>query len=191
MVNISSTNRGYERHKSDYYVTPIEEIVKFIDAFVEVEKDFEGSMLDPTAGGDNLHPMSYPTAFESCGYKIDTTIDIRQDSLADIKTDYLTWKPDKKYNVIISNPPFHLALPIIKKALKDAQDNGWVIMLLRLNFFGSKSRKVFWNNYMPKYVFVHHKRMSFTDNGKMDSIEYCHMCFQKGFYPEFTKMKVI
>lgn len=26
---MSSTNRGYDRHKSDYYVTPIESIVSF------------------------------------------------------------------------------------------------------------------------------------------------------------------
>ncbi|MFW6377747.1 MAG: hypothetical protein ACOCZ5_03775 [bacterium] len=48
---MSSTNRGYNRHKSDYYVTPIEDILNFIDEFVAIEEDIEGNILDPCAGG--------------------------------------------------------------------------------------------------------------------------------------------
>ncbi|MFW6377746.1 MAG: hypothetical protein ACOCZ5_03770 [bacterium] len=135
--------------------------------------------------------MSYPTALERCGYNNVTTLDIRGDSLAEIKTDYLTWTPDKDYNVIITNPPFKLAREIIEKALDDVVDGGFVIMLLRLNFFGSQSRFDMWTNQLPKYCFVHHKRMSFLDSGGTDSIEYCHMVFQKGHYSDFTKLKVI
>lgn len=190
---MSSTNRSNarKRHISDFYVTPIDEIIKFIDAFVEVEDDLEGKILDPCAGGSTKYPMSYPEALKRCGYTNIDTIDIREDSLAEIKTDYLAYNCKNKYNVIITNPPFNQARPIIEKALDDVKDNGFVIMLLRLNFFGSKARKDMWNKQMPKYCFVHHKRMSFTDDGKTDSIEYCHMVWQKGYYPEFTKLKVI
>ncbi len=48
-------------------------------------------------------------------------------------------------------------------------------MLLRLNYFGGKVRSKLWEEHMPKYCFVHNKRISFTDDGKTDSIEYCHM----------------
>jgi len=47
-------------------------------------------------------------------------------------------------------------------------------MLLRLNYFGGKKRKKFWDENMPKYVFVHNRRMSFAEDGKTDSIEYMH-----------------
>lgn len=53
-------------------------------------------------------------------------IDIREDSLAEIKGDYL--KMDvKKFNpqVIITNHPFSLAVPIIEKALDDVEENGY------------------------------------------------------------------
>jgi hypothetical protein len=33
---MSSTNRGYDRHKSDYYITPLEPIKEFL---IEFEKD--------------------------------------------------------------------------------------------------------------------------------------------------------
>lgn len=191
---MSSTNRSNARetHISDYYVTPIDKIINFIDSFVEVEEDFEGKILDPCAGGDiNNHPMSYPEALKRCGYTNIDTIDIREDSLANIKGDYLKMDCKDKYNIIITNPPFNIAREIIEKALDDVKEDGFVIMLVRLNFFGSKARRDMWERQMPKYSFVHSKRLSFTDDGKTDSIEYQHLVFQKGFYPEFTQLKVI
>jgi len=136
--------------------------------------------------------MSYPVALrEHCRASFIETIDIREDSLADIKTDYLSHYIRHRPSVIITNPPFNIALDVIKKALDDVQDNGWVIMLLRLNFFGSKQRKAFWDAFMPRYAFVHHKRIGFTKNGSTDSIEYMHTCWQKGKYPKFCELKVI
>lgn len=149
-------------------------------------------ILDPCAGGDNNHPMSYPTAIRNIyGDLSIKTIDIRSDSLADIKTDYLTYQQEIKPQIIITNPPFNQAIEIIKKAIQDVEDNGYVIMLLRLNFFGSDIRFPFFKELNPKYCFVHHKRLSFTENNKTDSIEYCHMVWQKGCNPKFTKLKVI
>jgi len=136
--------------------------------------------------------MSYPIALaeEVCANFIET-IDIRSDSLANIQTDYLTYELNNKPDMIITNPPFNIALDIIKKALDDVKDNGWIIMLLRLNFFGSKQRKEFWDKNMPRYAFVHHKRIGFTEHGGTDSIEYMHCCWQKGSTPDFCELKVI
>lgn len=64
-------------------------------------------------------------------------------------------------------------------------------MLLRLNYFGGKVRSKLWEEHMPKYCFVHNKRISFTDDRKTDSIEYCHMVWQKGYCPKFTQLQVI
>ena len=44
---------------------------------------------------------------------------------------------------------------------------------------------------MPKYCFVHHRRISFTDDRKTDSIEYAHFVWQKGYNEQFTQLKVI
>ena len=193
---MSSTNRSLARnsHISDYYITPIADIRLFLREFnSEVKLDWPRcNVLDPCAGGDNKHPMSYPTALHDEFNAVNIeTIDIREDSLAKTKMNYLKYQADKKTDVIITNPPFKDALNIIKKALDDVKDDGWVIMLLRLNFFGSKQRKAFWDEFMPKYAFVHHKRIGFTENGGTDSIEYIHCCWQKGNYPKFCELKVI
>lgn len=190
---MSSTNRGYNRHKSDYYVTPIEKIELFLKEFIKHEPNAfnNGIILDPTAGGDSKHPMSYPIAIKNVLGKNTYTIDIRENSLAEVKGDFLEIELDFTPKVIISNPPFNISRQIIEKSLSVVEDKGFVIMLLRLNYFGGKLRRDMWEKHMPKYCFVHSRRMSFTDDGKTDSIEYAHFVWQKGNFPEFTQLKVI
>lgn len=225
---MSSTNRrnSKERHISDYYVTPVEDVELFLREFDKrVKLDWRHSrILDPCAGGNNeermgshggvtkaYHPMSYQTAIknvfgEDCGI---TNLDIRNDSLAELKGDY--FKADFTYlhpQIIISNPPFATAAYFIEKALNDVVDGGYVIFLLRLNFFGTAERKHLWDRQLPDWCFVHHKRISFTDKtnsagfvqytmggvpakGGSDSVEYAHFVFKKGNKPNFTKLVVI
>ena len=227
---MSSTNRhnADKRHIADYYVTPIPDIELFLrelDKRVCLQWD-KRKIIDCCAGGNEeklfslgggiigirelYHPMSYPTAihnvFGNCNVN---TIDIRKDSLAATKGDYLTMNvKDYEPEIIITNPPFAIATDIIEKAISDVVDGGYVIMLLRLNFFGSEERKPFFEKYMPEWCFVHRKIMSFVDKkdnigcvefnkdnkpkkGSTDSIEYAHFVFRKGAKPDYTKLVVI
>lgn len=222
--SLSSTNRSNARdtHISDYYVTPVADVELFLREFNKrVKVDWNNiKIIDPCAGGNNeirdeggikevYHPMSYPRAIHNVFGNCDiSSIDIRSDSLAEVKADYLKADVKNSPQVIITNPPFNLAVPIIEKALDDVTDEGYVIMLLRLNFFGSKDRKAFFDKYMPEWCFVHHIRISFTDKkdakgyvlfdktgatkrGNTDSIEYAHYVFKKGYKPEYTKLVLI
>lgn len=194
---MSSTNHSNARkeHIADYYRTPITDIEKFLSELDKVITiDMDKCTLDPSAGGDSSNPMSYPTAIHNY-YAVPIqnikTIDIREDSLANIKADYLSCDIGYNPHVIITNPPFNKALEFITKALNDVEENGYVIMLLRLNFLETKARKEFFDKYMPEYIFVHHKRMSFIEGGGTDSVAYAHYVWRKGYYPEFSKIKVI
>ena len=217
---MSSTNRGSKRSPMDYYVTPIEPIQLFLR---ELNRDISWTngddpslrILDPSAGGDELNPMSYPCALFD--RKV-TTIDIREDSPATYKRDYLTYKTEFVHsicggppNIIITNPPFGLAMQFIRKALLDVAPGGLVIMLLRLNYFGSDARKEFFQSTMPSYSHVHSKRMCFWPDpisaamldwatredikiprkGAVDSIEYQHATWIQGENPRHTKLRVI
>lgn len=221
---ISSTNRhnAEKRHLFDYYVTPVNDVELFLRAFDDVVHLNWNNIfiLDPSAGGNKRHtdengtiaieyPMSYPTAIQQVfGECVIDTYDIREDSSAKHKQDYLTAELSYKPDLIITNPPFNLAMEFIKKSLQDVKDNGYVVMLLRLNFLGSKERFEFFQHNLPKYIFVHHKRISFDykrgsngyilfdkygnpRRGSTDSIEYCHMVWQKGYTAEFANLKVI
>lgn len=201
---MSSTNRGYDRHKADYYITPQNVIRDFLNAFLFdlsqekdcltlIEKPNKIKWFDPCAGGDTENEMSYPFVINEI-FKPECldTMDIRQDSRASEISNYLqTDIKHKKYQVIITNPPFYLAKEIIEKALDDVDEGGVVIMLLRLNFFGSKERKKFLQENMPMFAYVHSKRIGFTNDGKTDSIEYMHAVWQKGNKPLFTKLRII
>lgn len=191
---MSSTNRlnASKRHVADYYVTPQEEIRVFLRHF----KDDEGLDLsslffrDPCAGGDEKNGMSYPEVLSRDYYaKRIETMDIREDSRAEKKEDFLLSSPELA-DVTITNPPFNLAMPIIEKAIRTTKWGGYVVMLLRLNFLGSQSRKAFWDENPAHKIYVHHKRMSFTEDGATDSIEYAHFVWKIGSVQE-TTLRVI
>ena len=194
---MSSTNRTKDEKAADpdYYATDLQAIRDFINAARSDDGtistglvDTNVKVLDPCAGGSEgaicSIPMSYPQVLSEFGFAssdIDT-IDIRQDSLATIKGDYLKMDCRGKYDLIISNPPFQLAVQFVEHSLDIVKPNGHVIFLQRLNFLGSQARKPFFQKNMPEAVFVHSKRIRFTQpSGKSgtDSIEYAHYVWVK------------
>lgn len=179
---MSSTLRGYDRHKSDYYVTPDWIIDELFDAIPELFEEMEGRIaLDPCAGGGIVNGtqafgMPYPEALKRQGWKTIHTMDIRDDSPAEIKHDFLQWDTKIDYDLIITNPPFAIAEGITRKALSLADpERGKVIMLQRLNWLGSASRDDFFTQYPPSLIVMHAKRPSFGGTTSTDSVEYAHM----------------
>lgn len=195
-IVLSSTNRNHanKRHIADYYVTPISEIELFLKEFQKATfLEWKSKLiLDPTAGGSENCEMSYPKALKNI-FQVNNikTIDIRENSKAEVIADYIQYDLGYQADIIVSNPPFNQALEVIKKGLLDLKDNGWLIMLLRLNFLESVKRKAFFDCFMPQYIFVHHKRMSFIESKGTDSVAYAHFCWQKNHYPKFSKIRVI
>lgn len=197
---MSSTNRGKERQPNDYYSTPVPAILTFLREFEKDRQEIlplpgiDLTVLDPCAGGKPGRPCEYPDAIRQFepwwGARI-RTIDIREDSPAVTHADYLNFKMDYKPLIVMSNPPFLLARQFIDKALTDVMPGGLVIMLCRLNFFGSQKRFTWWQKQMPHFCYVHSQRMSFTEDGATDSIENCHMVYKQGQYPKFTQLRVI
>jgi hypothetical protein len=178
---MSSTLRGYDRHKSDYYVTPDWIIDELFDAIPELFEEMDGRIaLDPCAGGGIVNGsqafgMPYPEALKRRGWNTIHTMDVREDSLAEIKHDFLQWDTSIDYDLIITNPPFAIAEEITRKALSLADpESGKVIMLQRLNWLGSASRDDFFTEYPPSLIVMHAKRPSFGGTSSTDSIEYAH-----------------
>jgi len=183
-LEMSSTLRGTERNKSDYYVTPQDMVDLFFKEFCLSDwfYDKKPVILEPCAGGqikagEVLYDMPYVNACKATfgdDVEIDT-LDIREDSLADIKQDCLCFTPVKQYDLIITNPPFDQALEICEKYIPYVLSYGSMFIILqRLNFLGSKSRKAFFDKYPPDYIYVHSKRPRFTNTSGTDSIEYAH-----------------
>lgn len=205
---MSSTNRGIIRNAFDYYVTPQKAIHNFIDNFKDNLENIH-TFFDPCAGGDDNNKMSFPEVLKEYFPKANIiTSDIRSDSLAKNKLDFLTENllVDHYNNlVIISNPPFDLAEKFIEKALRLKPK--YVIFLLRLSFFATDKRKNFFQNNMPEYCYILANRPSFipkdlvfetTDGetktirkGSKDSSEYAFFVWSMDWKESYSKTFVI
>lgn len=206
---MSSTARGKTREASDYYQTPLPPIRAFLRAWQE---DLGGktflNVLDPCAGGDEENEMSYPVALKESDLILPetkiTTVDLRRDSRAEIKANYLDWPcAPKTFDLVISNPPFTLADKFITKSI--GLSYRYVVMLQRLNFFGSHQRLGFFCNHMPRWVYVNSERISFstpllekwlkergmTSKRSQDSIEYAHFVWDVNYRPKHALLRVI
>ena len=106
--------------------------------------------------------------------------------------DYLTWKTDRKFDCIITNPPYSLAKEFIEKSMsllndgygEDGLPNGQLIMLLKIQFLEGIKRKKLFEKYPPKYIYVFRSRMAtwnngqpFDFNGKKWATTICHAWF--------------
>ncbi|AGN30186.1 putative DNA methyltransferase [Vibrio phage nt-1] len=182
-------------NKDDYYATPswiVEEFLREFEARIQLDMSMaEMYVLDPSCGGCSEHEAAYPVAYKKMyGVDIDT-MDIREDSHANLIANYLeTDIPVKYYDMIMTNPPFSLSVDFAEKALAEVKYGGYVVMLQRLNWLGSIKRKPFWDKMPLKAVLVHHRRPSFHGTKGTDSIEYAHFVFQKG-YNQSAKLVVI
>lgn len=126
--------------------------------------------------GNWLEPAYGDGAIVSCFPNMNwTTIDIN--GKAQITSSYLDWKPDKHYDVIITNPPFSLAQEFVEKALIEGTH---VVMLLKLSFLESQKREAlhFLN---PPSVFALTHRLK-DENGKSDNAAYGWFYWGPMFY---------
>lgn len=157
---MSSTNRGAERKPHDLYPTP-------------------APAIDALLGAMNVRPwMLFHEPCLGTG-AIYNRIQCRHKSYCEITDgiDYLTHAAPQRYDLIITNPPFSLALEFLQKSLQEADT---VIYLLRLNFLGSQKRRPFWRENRPSHVLVLAERPCFTGDGRTDSIEYAWFCWDRG-----------
>ncbi len=166
---MSATGRGAERNADDFYETPAWCVHRLLEAV-------------PLPGGNWLEPAAGHGAIIRAVNRSDvnwTAVDIRHEAgehllkyvrPIEVKTgiDFLAggWTPDRR--VVITNPPYSVALAFIRHALSLAP---YVVMLLRLNFLGSAKRATVFAGDMPD-VYVLPNRPSFSPDGKTDSVEY-------------------
>lgn len=180
---MSSAGSREKRRKDDYYITPRWMIEEFLDFYLSLNQVAWLNILDPSCGGCDRFSARYPEALRAKRYFNLTTVDIREDSHAEIITDYLKWEAPEQFDLIITNPPFNQSVAITKKALTEVTTGGEVIMLQRLNWVGAEIRREFWDNAPLKHIYAHRKRAK-CDPSKptqTDSCEYAHFVFEDGY----------
>lgn len=100
--------------------------------------------------------------------------------------DFLNDNPYYWNGDIVTNPPYKYALEFIQKALNIIPDARKVCMFLKLTFLESKSRKQFFTDNPPKFVYVSSSRMHCAMNAefekmKSNAIAYAWYVWEKGY----------
>lgn len=173
---MSSTNRGSQRHPDDFYVTPdwaVEAIVKELPYFETVLEPAagDGAIMKVLAREYNatlVQPAVPLIARRLQGMEIDEerAALCNKDGLSVQQGDFLKfpWAAGR-FDLIITNPPFSLAMDFLKQALWLAGRKGHVCMLLRLAWMASATRMPFHRAY-PSDAYVLNKRPSFCSSFK-------------------------
>lgn len=205
---------GQGRMADDVYLTDYPTIRRTLDRFVELYPHYGGDdlafkphILDPGAGTGRWGEVCrerWP------GARIDG-VDIRGLPKPDAYTNWhtgmdflnagLLLKNDREvfpkiggrfavgYDLVIGNPPFKLAEPIIRESLGLVAHHGHVVLLLELRFLESRGRGAgLFAEHPPRFIHVCSRRPSFQEDGKTKPMAYAVFHWEKGYRgrPEVT-----
>jgi len=161
------------RHHLDYYKTPGFAVKVLLDNL----SIYKGSTIFEPCNGNgeissllkqNLDPIT-----------LITTNDIDSNKLADHHFDAsyynANWPNDIMY--VVSNPPFNKAFEILKNAYECASIG--VAFLLRLSFLEPTYNRQNWLIKNPPSSLIVLPRISFTGDGKTDSVTVAWMIWYK------------
>jgi len=156
---LAGGNPENERVENDYYATNPKAVEMLLNHYT-----FNAStILEPCVGGG--HIANEVNKLYKDKREI-TCLDLVDRGYPNtILQDFLTWETDKRFEGIITNPPFSLAQEFIEKGMELLADNGQMAMFLKIQFLEGAKRKEFFEKYPPKYIYVFRKRMATWNNG--------------------------
>lgn len=155
-TSLSGTSTTRDRVEDDYYATPYGGTELLLD-----NVNFTGNFLEPCVGGGHIAEI----------IKRYYNVEIFGSDLVDrgypntLVADFLTHKFDRKFDNIITNPPYSLAQEFLEKGMEVVNDNGKIAMFLKIQFLEGAKRREMFIHYPPKYIYVFSKRQNPWRNG--------------------------
>lgn len=130
------------REENDFYATE----PKATELLLEKET-FNKNILEPCAGKGHIRDV-----LVSNDYNV-TATDLIYRGVDDIKQEDVF--NIKEFNGdIITNPPYKMALPILKHCLDIIPEGNKVAMFLKVLFLEGKERKRFFEENPPRYIYI-------------------------------------
>ncbi len=153
-TNLAGMSTTRKRVENDFYATPPEATKAILDREI-----LEGSILEPATGQGHISKLLkeyYPHS------EIIST-DLIDRGYGQGGIDFLTYDYNRRFDNIITNPPFFLAKEFIERSIELA--NKKIIMLAKIQLLESEKRRSLFNSYPPKYIYVFSKRINPWRNG--------------------------
>lgn len=179
-----------EKKAFDEYLTPQPLAEAAVRYFVEHIMDHGtrvNNILDPSAGRYGVWGSEVWEEFAGHGAKL-TGVDIQDLSKPLLydewypNQDFMTWKTNREYDIIATNPPYTDVEAFIEKCWGHLHGSGYMLMLLRLNFLASEKRQKLFKKCPLDSVIVSTQRISFYGNST-NATEYGIFCWYKGYQP--------
>ena len=185
---IAGGNTVSARAKHDYYATD----PKAVNMLLKKYNFCKANILEPCVGAGHIaetltdYYNNYPNI---------TAIDIVDRGYPNtIVQDFLTWETNEKFEGIITNPPYSLAMEFAEKGIELLEEDGVMALFLKLQFLEGSKRKSFFEKYPPKYIYVFRNRMATWKNGSSvnpetnkkwaETICFAWFIWEKGFKGE-------
>jgi len=167
---------GKRVRDKDLYITPKKDLENFLPIFLGIES--REKILDAGCGTGHWGMF----ARENFSNSIIDGIDIQNISEFPYNNifieNFITWETDRKYNLIIGNPPFSLKLDFVFKALTLLEKDGILMFLMPHSFLFSKKRyQSLFATHQPYKVFIYPKRISWTMDGGTDDTQFIITAF--------------
>ena len=155
---LAGSNSATEKADNEFYSTNPKALEMLLDTY----KFTGNTFLEPCVGDGNLAKVIK----QRYGKEMDCIDIVDRGYPNTIVADFLTYITDKKYDAIITNPPFSLAQRFVEKGLSLLKENGQMVMFLKIQFLESAKRKKFLNTYPPKCIYAFSDRMATWKNGE-------------------------
>ena len=171
----ASNHTNNSRAEYDYYATD----PRAVKLLLEMET-FSNKIWECACGEGHISKV-----LEQNGYEVLSTDLIDRGYGTEGGVDFLT--SERIFDGdIITNPPYKYAIEFVKHALNSINEGHKVAMLLRLSFLEGKSRRILFNQYPPKKVYVSSNRILCAKNGDFENsdssaIAYAWFIWEKGF----------
>ena len=181
VCNGASNHTDGEREKHDYYATE----PKAVELLLQQE-NFNHYVWECACGEGHISEV-----LKSHGYNVKSSDLYSRGYPSTEIIDFLQYTSEQRKQEIsrdiITNPPYKYAKEFVQNALEISADGTKIAMFLKLTFLESKSRKMLFEKYPPKTVYVSRSRLKCAKNGNFEAeknntaVAYAWYVWQKGF----------
>ena len=190
----------FEKNPFDIYETPyaLAKAAAFIMeedvAYSSFVPGFPATILDPGCGNRGVWGRAFKTVYPDAHI---TGVELRYLEMAEqhyneawFGVDFLSWNPDRKFDMVIGNPPYssktdrQLAEKFVRKSMNHLDHDGYLMFLLKMDFAGGVDRfKRLFSEYKPTHIYKSARRVPFfqdTHKNRTNTHEYALYVWNKG-----------